>query len=215
MKDEWEELKDKYQSGDYILLTIDNNGKWMKVNPPVLFDADNYQLIHKKDRRVLYAYLQNQDVEIEFKDQELNIWKPLKSRYYNIDFINDYNESNIYKLADDRFNKILKNLDKEFIITHDRTYYDQNPKEFLTNEEINDLLDIADENNKDILLYERNLKFGTHIYKGVKYEVISVDKIKTQVNNKWEYAVLYKDINGAQYVRARSEFESKFSRICE
>ena len=95
-----EDLKRKYESDNYILLTprYDDN-KWIEVKKPS-WDSDNYILIHIKHKDILEAYLKNPSVEIETGmfapmtgETEPSKWVDLEK-----DFIEDYNEEFWYRL---------------------------------------------------------------------------------------------------------------------
>ena len=99
-----EDLKIKYATGNYILLTPSGFSRvinWVKVGDP-LWDCDNYILIHIKHKDILEAYLKNHSVEIETGmfaprtcETEPSKWVDLEK-----DFIEDYNEGFWYRVKD-------------------------------------------------------------------------------------------------------------------
>lgn len=101
-KTDWlEDLKRKYSSGNYILLTPNSiaTQKWIKVEDP-LWDSDKYILIHNKHKDILEAYLKNPSVEIETGMFAPMIGETEPSKWVDLekDFIEDYNEDFWYRL---------------------------------------------------------------------------------------------------------------------
>jgi hypothetical protein len=96
-----EDLKIKYATGNYILLTPNSiaTQKWIKVEDP-LWDCENYVLIHNKHKDILEAYLKNPSVEIETEMFALMTGETEPSKWIDLkkDFIEDYNEEFWYRL---------------------------------------------------------------------------------------------------------------------
>lgn len=94
-----EDLKIKYATGNYTLLTPSICGDdWVIVQGTPNWDCDNYILIHNKHKDIIEAYLKNHSVEIECtnyisKDADMEtIW------YLEEDFIENYDENFEYRL---------------------------------------------------------------------------------------------------------------------
>lgn len=104
-----EDLKRKYEKGNYILLwkansnlknPIAEDSIWTICNTEVEEEYWDYKLIHNKHKGILEAYLKNPSVEIETGmftpmtgETEPSKWVDLEK-----DFIEDYNEEFWYRL---------------------------------------------------------------------------------------------------------------------
>lgn len=96
-----EDLKRKYESGNYILLTVSVCGyNWVMVKTHPFWDGDNYKLIHNKHKDIIEAYLKNPSVEIEFGIFTALTDEPSKWVKLEKDFIEGYNESFWYRLKE-------------------------------------------------------------------------------------------------------------------
>jgi hypothetical protein len=106
---EFEDLKRKYESGNYILLWKSNSklenpfnedSVWTLCDIWVDKDYWDFKLIHNKHKDILEAYLKNPSVEIEtgmFASMTGEI-EPSKWVMLEKDFIEDYNEEFWYRL---------------------------------------------------------------------------------------------------------------------
>lgn len=95
-----EDLKIKYETGNYILLTPSICGDdWVIVRGTPNWDCDNYVLIHyDKHIDILEAYLKNPSVEIECTNYEVKD-ADMETIWYNEeDFIEHYDENIYYRL---------------------------------------------------------------------------------------------------------------------
>lgn len=95
-----EEMKKKYGSGDYKLLKkvkhLTNGWKLDTFMPFIAYNGhditeDNFRLIHKKHEEVLNAWLEDNNVEIEWSQAD-SAWRDDK------DFIKDYLDTFNYRL---------------------------------------------------------------------------------------------------------------------
>lgn len=103
IEDTWlEDLKRKYESGNYTLI-YRGKGTFIPTKWKISLDFDsqqyyNFKLIHNKHKDILEAYLKNSSVEIECtnyisKDVDMEtIW------YIEEDFIENYDEDYFYRL---------------------------------------------------------------------------------------------------------------------
>ena len=97
-KTELDLMKEKYASGDYILITPEYRTKeWIVVQNPE-WDCDNYKIIHKKHKDVLDTYLADNSVDIEvcgtyYRAEYTDLFEIGES-----DFIDSYNENWEYRI---------------------------------------------------------------------------------------------------------------------
>lgn len=90
-KTELDLMKEKYASGEYVLVTPSN--EWVIVQNPQ-WDCHNYRLIHKKHEEILEAYLAGNGGMIEIKCKDINAeWE-----WIDTDFIKNYDEAFEYRL---------------------------------------------------------------------------------------------------------------------
>ena len=95
-KSELDLMKEKYASGEYVLVTPSN--EWVIVENPQ-WDCHNYRLIHKKHKNILDAYLINNSISIEFRDTDGGMKEfEYISNCLKGSFIDSYNESFEYRL---------------------------------------------------------------------------------------------------------------------
>jgi hypothetical protein len=95
--DAYKEIKEKLSTGNYnIVFKQKINNKWSlcyRPNDLVWRNDFDYKVIHRKHRNILDAYLEDNNVEIEFK--ATNKWFKLEG-----DFINTYSPLTIYNIVE-------------------------------------------------------------------------------------------------------------------
>lgn len=148
-KTELDLMKEKYASGDYILMTP-HHKSWIIVKKP-FWDCDNYKLIHKKHKDILDAYLADNSVEILEIDTACN----LEKEYVVKKFIEDYAEDGIY---------VLKPKKKTISLAM-FTCYNKHSKEWIR-------VDVCESLQKFIEMYsDKSHLINHHKIKGSDYEI--------------------------------------------
>ena len=90
-----EELKRKYESGEYIcVVPLDYHGHWQIINDPYFTEFGEEVLIHNSDKYALEHYLNDGKV---YQVNEYNERCDVTDS-----FIECYNESNIYEIKQDQ-----------------------------------------------------------------------------------------------------------------
>lgn len=107
-KSELEIMKEKFESGDYVL--IRNDGEWYRIIEPNwrhITKDDILKLIHKKHKKELDAWLEDNSVEIEYRYLSKTIWSDIG------EFIESYNENGEYRLKQQQYPIFKRNEDGE------------------------------------------------------------------------------------------------------
>lgn len=104
-----ETLKNKFESGNYLVMFKPKNGdNWhLSYRPNTLAwrkDFD-YELMHKKHEEVLQAYIKDRDIRIEFRWYDED-WMLLEG-----DFIENYDENMQLRLAEKPFQPFTLNIE--------------------------------------------------------------------------------------------------------
>lgn len=93
-----QEIAEKFKTGEYIIIwkcvePITLNCTWNINGSDRLFPGIEYKLIHKKDKEVLEAHLNDSSVAVVICVQD-SVYQ------MNLDFIETYDERNNYKIME-------------------------------------------------------------------------------------------------------------------
>lgn len=163
----YEEMKEKFKTGDYICLTIPkfagkNLDYWMVSEYPNFRDDFTYKLIHKKHKDILYEFLEDDSVEIEVlhnpkKFGDDNCY--LTNSGLLLSFIDGYSEDREYRLK-------LTNEDKQEISNQ--------IDEISLNEQIEKQLTFKVSSSTILVGTGKDItkNIGNHLTKDYEYEII-------------------------------------------
>ena len=89
-----QELINKYDTGDYICINLDQiDNTWGIGTVDWRLATESYKLIHKEHKEILDAWLEDNDVEIEVALSMTCEWGK------EADFVGNYDEARFYRLA--------------------------------------------------------------------------------------------------------------------
>lgn len=147
----YEEMKKKFEAGDYIcVMATGSISDWDIVSTPTFSHRNEFKLIHKKDKDILYAFLKGEEIFVKVVGRKS--FKNCK------DFICTYNHRNTYCL-----DTKLTNEDKEEI--SEQIDNINEAIESLKFKVVNSAILVG--NGKDIA---NNI--GNHLNKNYEYEII-------------------------------------------